>query len=494
MDKTFKTPLRTRIAPSPTGEPHIGTAYIALLNFYFARINNGKVILRIEDTDRLRSKSKFEKKILELLHWLGIQWDEGPDIGGNFGPYRQSERNSIYNKYVEKLINSGKVFKCYRTSEELEKLRKGKFDKALKEKDLQLDYKELKLRKKNNWPYVIRLKVPKEGICVFYDVLRGSIKMNWDQVDSQILIKSDGTPTYHLANVVDDYLMGITNVIRGEEWINSTPKHKLIYEYLGWPTPEFCHLPLLRNPDRSKLSKRKQNNSIEYYRKMGYLPQTIINYLGSIGGIKNTKFSIEDMQSKFDIKSISLGGPIFDLDKLTWLNGIYIRSMEDKKLIKVMYEWAKDYIYKILPSIKPRIKILTDIIPLSEHFFSGLPKLKAEDFKVIALKNTMQIKVLKFLWLQLEYIEKWDKATILYKVKQLSNHFKIKMKTILAPIFIAINGRLISTSVIDTIVIIGKDITIIRIKQAINILGGITLEQENKIIKEYQNKYANSLR
>lgn len=460
--------IRTRIAPSPTGEPHIGTAYIALLNFYFARINNGKLILRIEDTDRLRSKSKFEKKILELLHWLGIQWDEGPDIGGNFGPYRQSERNSIYNKYVEKLINSGKVFKCYRTCEELYKLRKLKFDKALKEKDLQLDYKELKFRKKNNWPYVIRLKVPNEGICVFYDVLRGSIKMNWDQVDSQILIKSDGTPTYHLANVVDDYLMGITNVIRGEDWINSTPKHKLIYEYLGWKIPNFCHLPLLRNPDRSKLSKRKQNNSIEYYRKMGYLPQTIIKYLGSIGGI-----SIENMQSKFDIKSISLGGPIFDLDKLTWLNGIYIRSMEDKTLIKVMYEWSKDYIYKILPSIKPRIKILTDIIPLSEHFFSVLPKLKAEDFKVIALKNTMQIKVLKFLWLQLEYIEKWDKATILYKVKQLSNHFKIKMKTIIAPIFIAINGRLISTSVIDTIVIIGKDITRIRIKQAINILGGI---------------------
>lgn len=467
--------IRTRIAPSPTGEPHIGTAYIALLNFYFARINNGKLILRIEDTDRLRSKSKFEKQILELLHWLGIQWDEGPDIGGKFGPYRQSERNSIYNKYVEKLINSGKVFKCYRTCEELYKLRKFKVDKALKEKDLQLDYKELKFRKKNNWPYVIRLKVPNEGICVFYDVLRGSIKMNWDQVDSQILIKSDGTPTYHLANVVDDYLMGINNVIRGEEWINSTPKHKLIYEYLGWKIPEFCHLPLLRNPDRSKLSKRKQNNSIEYYRKMGYLPQTIIKYLGSIGGS-----SIE----KFDIKSISLGGPIFDLDKLTWLNGIYIRSMEDKTLIKVMYEWSKDYIYKILPSIKPRIKILTDIIPLSEHFFSGLPKLKAEDFKVIALKNTMQIKVLKFLGLQLEYIEKWDKATILYKVKQLSNHFKIKMKTIIAPIFIAINGRLISTSVIDTIVIIGKDITRIRIKQAINILGGRYQNKLNKVSKK----------
>ncbi|CAA3704574.1 Glutamate--tRNA ligase [Candidatus Portiera aleyrodidarum] len=468
--------IRTRFAPSPTGFPHIGTAYIALLNFYFARINNGKLILRIEDTDRMRSKSKFEKKILDLLHWLGIQWNEGPDIGGKFGPYRQSERQYIYNKYVEKLIKSGKVFKCYRTSEELEKLRKCKVDKALKEKDLQLDYKELKFRKKNNWPYAIRLKVPKKGKCVFYDVLRGSIKMNWDQVDSQILIKSDGTPTYHLANVVDDYLMGITNVIRGEEWINSTPKHKLIYEFLGWKTPNFCHLPLLRNPDRSKLSKRKQNNSIEYYRKMGYLPQTIIKYLGSLGGVKTTKFPFinkKTMKAKFDIKSIYLGGPIFDLDKLTWLNGIYIRSMKNESLIKIMYEWVKDYIHKILPSIKPRIKILTDIISISEQFFSGLPKLKAEDFEVIGLKITMQIKVLKFLWLQLEYIEKWDKATILYKVKQLSNHFKIKMKTIIAPIFIAINGRLISTSVINTIAIIGKDLTRVRLKQAINILGGL---------------------
>ncbi|CEL12340.1 Glutamate--tRNA ligase [Candidatus Portiera aleyrodidarum] len=481
--------IRTRIAPSPTGDPHIGTAYIALLNFCFARTNNGKVILRLEDTDRLRSKRKFEKKILESLDWLGLKWDEGPDIGGKFGPYRQSERNEIYKKYVEKLINSGKVFKCYRTSKELEKIRKCKFDKALKEKDLQLDYKELKFRKKYKWPYVIRLKVPNEGICVFYDVLRGKIKMDWAQVDSQILIKSDGSPTYHLANVVDDYLMGITNIIRGEEWINSTPKHKLIYEYLGWKFPEVCHLPLLRNTDRSKLSKRKQNNSIEYYRKMGYLPQTIRNYLGSIAGIKNSikeNFSIEDI--KVDLKAISLGGPIFDLDKLTWLNGIYIRSMEDKTLIKVMYEWAKDSIYKIFPSIKPRIKILTDIIPLAEHLFSGLPNLKTEDFKVISLKTALQIKVLKVLWLQLEYIEKWDKVTILYKVKQLSNHFKIKMKTILAPIFIAINGRLISTSVIETLGIIGKDITRIRLKHAINILGGITLEQEKKIIKEYYKK------
>ncbi|CEI58638.1 glutamate--tRNA ligase [Candidatus Portiera aleyrodidarum] len=481
--------IRTRIAPSPTGSPHIGTAYIALLNFCFARTNNGKVILRLEDTDRLRSKRKFEKKILESLDWLGLKWDEGPDIGGKFGPYRQSERNEIYKKYVEKLINSGKVFKCYRTSKELEKLRKCKFDKALKEKDLQLDYKELKFRKKYKWPYVIRLKVPNKGVCVFNDVLRGKIKMNWSQVDSQILIKSDGTPTYHLANVVDDYLMGISNVIRGEEWINSTPKHKLIYEYLGWKFPEVCHLPLLRNTDRSKLSKRKQNNSLEYYRKMGYLPQTIRNYLGSIAGIKNSikeNFSIEDIN--VDLQSISLGGPIFDLDKLTWLNGIYIRSMEDKTLIKVMYEWAKDYIYKIFPSIKPRIKILTDIIPFSEHLFSGLPNLKTEDFKVISLKTTLQIKVLKVLWLQLEYIEKWEKVTILYKVKQLSNHFKIKMKTIMAPIFIAINGRLISTSVIETLGIIGKDITRIRLEQAINILGGITLEQEKKIIKEYYKK------
>lgn len=479
--------IRTRIAPSPTGTPHIGTAYIALLNYYFARINNGKVILRIEDTDRKRSKSNFEKKILELLHWLGIKWHEGPDIGGKFGPYRQSERNNLYKKYVEKLIKVGKVFKCYRTSEELEKLRKCKVDKALKEKDLQLDYKELKFRKKNKWPYVIRLKVPKKGKCVVYDVLRGSIKMNWDQVDSQVLIKSDGTPTYHLANVVDDYLMGITNVIRGEEWINSTPKHKLLYEYLGWKTPEFCHLPLLRNPDRSKLSKRKQNNSIEFYRKMGYLPQTIIKYLGSLGGVKTTDFYTKNktMKNKIDIKSISLGGPIFDLDKLSWLNSIFIRSMKNEKLIQVMYEWAKDYIHKILPSIKPRIKILTDIIPLSEQFFSGLPKIKAEDFKVIALKNKKQIKVLKLLWLQLEYIEKWDKATILDKIKEVSNHLKIKMKTIIAPIFIAINGRLISTSVINTIVLLGKDITRIRLKQAINILGGITLEQENKLIKEY---------
>lgn len=259
--------VRTRIAPSPTGDPHVGTAYIALFNLCFARQHGGQFILRIEDTDQVRSTPESEQMILDSLRWLGLEWDEGPDVGGPHGPYRQSERGDIYAKYAQQLLDAGHAFKCYRTSEELDELRESRKEAglhlALKPTDLALDAEEQSRREQESWPYVIRMNVPSEGVCVVSDMLRGTIEVDWAQVDAQILMKSDGMPTYHLANVVDDHLMGITHVLRGEEWINSAPKHQLLYEYFGWEMPQLCHMPLLRNPDKSKLSKRKtQRRSI----------------------------------------------------------------------------------------------------------------------------------------------------------------------------------------------------------------------------------------
>lgn len=351
--------VRTRIAPSPTGDPHVGTAYIALFNMCFARQHGGQFILRIEDTDLQRSTRESEQQIFDSLRWLGLNWSEGPDVGGPHAPYRQSERQDIYLQHARLLLEKGKAFKCYRTPEELDELRRerqlaGK-STALKPSDLRLPDDEVQRREAAGAPYVIRMLVPEEeGFCVIDDLLRGRIELDWGMVDAQILLKSDGMPTYHLANVVDDHLMEITHVLRGEEWINSAPKHKLLYEYFGWDMPVLCHLPLLRNPDKSKLSKRKNPTSITFYRRMGYLPQALINYLGRMGWSmpdEREKFSLDEMVASFDIQRVSLGGPVFDVDKLRWLNGLYLREdLDDQAFIAELMKWAfnEDYVLSLI--------------------------------------------------------------------------------------------------------------------------------------------------
>ncbi|HEX5276173.1 MAG TPA: glutamate--tRNA ligase, partial [Fluviicoccus sp.] len=279
--------VRTRIAPSPTGFPHVGTAYIALFNLCFARQHGGQFILRIEDTDQVRSTLESENQILSSLRWLGLNWDEGPDVGGPHAPYRQSERSAIYRKHADDLVKAGHAFHCFCDNHRLEELRARQT--AAKETIgydglcMSLNDSEVQSRLAAGESSVIRMKVPREGVCEIDDMLRGRIEIEWAQVDMQVLLKADGLPTYHLANVVDDHLMEITHVIRGEEWINSAPKHLLLYKYFGWTAPVLCHMPLLRNPDKSKLSKRKNPTSITYYERMGYLPQAMLNYLGRMG-------------------------------------------------------------------------------------------------------------------------------------------------------------------------------------------------------------------
>ncbi|CDZ16390.1 Glutamyl-tRNA synthetase [Candidatus Johnevansia muelleri] len=489
--------IRTRIAPSPTGDPHVGTAYIALFNYCFAQYYDGEFILRVEDTDKDRSTYESEIMILDSLRWLGITWSEGPDIGGIYGPYRQSDRLHIYHKYVNKLILYGLAFKCYRTFKELNEIKKKKT--VLKVKDLKLNNEEYNRRELENYPYVIRMVVPNEGICIIQDLLRGNINIDWTQIDAQILIKSNGMPTYHFANVIDDHIMKITHVLRGEEWINSAPKHQLIYKYFGWKMPILCHMPLLRNTDKSKLSKRKNPTSINYYRRMGYLPQALINYLGHMGwsmsnGIE--KFNIKDMTDNFDIHRISLGGPVFDVEKLTWLNSKYIREdFDDRALIKEICKWSfnEAYIYNILPKIRPRIHILSDIIHIAGHFFYGLPKLELKSFNEVNIEYSKQITIIQFFIWKLEIIKIWKKEEIFFSVKSISEYFKIKLKILLCPIFIAITGSLISTSVIDSILIIGYDITIARLSNAIKIMGNISINKYKKFKTEFNSVFFKQL-
>ena len=488
--------VRTRIAPSPTGDPHVGTAYIALFNLCFARQHGGQFILRIEDTDRVRSTPESEQMILDSLRWLGLEWDEGPDVGGPHGPYRQSERGEIYAQYAQQLLDAGHAFKCYRTAEELDALRESRKEAGLqlafKPSDLALDDAEVTRREQENWPYVVRMNVPSEGVCVVKDMLRGTIEVDWAQIDAQVLLKSDGMPTYHLANVVDDHLMGITHVLRGEEWINSAPKHQLLYEYFGWEMPELCHMPLLRNPDKSKLSKRKNPTSINYYRRMGFLPQAVTNYLGRMGWSmpdEREKFSLSDMMEEFDIQRVSLGGPVFDLEKLTWLNGVYIREdLDDDALLNALREWAfnEAYVKQILPQVRPRVETLSQVMPLAGHFFSGLPELNEDDFNSVKLEKEELVKLLQFLVWRLEAVPAWNKEALLEEVKSLAAHFELKMKAFLAPVFIAITGSASSTSVMDAMAVLGSDVTRARLRSAIDVLGGVSKKQAKRFEKEYR--------
>jgi glutamyl-tRNA synthetase len=387
--------IRVRIAPSPTGDPHVGTAYIGLLNFIYARQRAGKFVLRIEDTDRSRFVGTSEQMIFDALRWLGLGWDEGPDVGGPYGPYRQSERTEIYREHVQMLLASGHAYRSFETAEELEAMRKSQLAAKLPPRyngaHRELPPAQIAAFEAEGRAAVVRLKVPAEGETTFRDELRGDVTFSHNNVDDQVLLKSDGFPTYHLANVVDDHLMRITDVIRAEEWISSTPKHVLLYKAFGWEAPRFWHMPLLRNIDKSKISKRKNPVSLIYYRESGFLPQAMLNFLGLMGGgmpaggadmnltgeaaraanLAAEIFSLAQMLERFDFKRISLGGPVFDLTKLKWLNGEYLRRLTPEAFFAALRStvFADEYLRAIAPLVQTRIETLGQFGDLADFFF-----------------------------------------------------------------------------------------------------------------------------
>jgi glutamyl-tRNA synthetase len=490
--------VRTRIAPSPTGDPHVGTAYIALFNLCFARQHGGEFILRIEDTDQVRSTPESEQAIFDSLRWLGLEWAEGPDVGGEYGPYRQSERGDIYAQHAQQLVDAGHAFHCYRTTEELDVLRAARREQggfaALKPSELKLSDDEVAKRQAANMPYVVRMNVPEgEGPCPIEDMLRGTVELDWGQIDAQILLKSDGMPTYHLANVVDDHLMKITHVLRGEEWINSAPKHKLLYEYFGWEMPTLCHLPLLRNTDKSKLSKRKNPTSILYYQKMGYLPEGLINYLGRMGWSmpdEREKFTLDDMVEAFDIHRVSLGGPIFDVEKLSWLNGLWIREeFTTEQLAERLAQWtlSRGEVQAILPHTQARMETLSDFAPLTSFLYSGMIPVDASQYSALKLDEDQLKEVLQFSLWNLEALRDWDRDAIFASLKALADSMEIKLKDFLAPLFIATSGTTSSFSVMDAMVLLGPDMSRARLRYALNgVCGEVGKKQQKKLDKRYQ--------
>ncbi|MGV6807582.1 MAG: glutamate--tRNA ligase [bacterium] len=487
--------VRTRIAPSPTGDPHVGTAYIALFNLCFARANGGKFILRIEDTDQVRSTAESEQMILDSLRWLGLDWDEGPDVGGEFGPYRQSDRTSIYQQHAQQLIDAGYAFYCFATPDELDEMRKEQMARGETPKydgrGLSLSQEEVQQRLQNGEPHVIRMKIPEEGVCAFEDMLRGSIEIPWSQVDMQVLMKADGLPTYHLANVVDDHLMGITHVIRGEEWINSAPKHQLLYDYFGWDMPVLCHMPLLRNPDKSKLSKRKNPTSINYYKAMGYMPEAVVNYLGRMGWSmpdESEKFSLEEMLTHFNINNVHLGGPVFDVEKLDWLNGLWIRELDDSEFANRVASWAinRDHLGKMIPLVKERVEKFSDLAPLLGFMLSGLPKLSQQDFDGLKTDIETTRKILQFSAWRLDGIRHWQRDDLYQELNQIAQALELKLKDYLSPIFLAIAGSTSAPPLFDSMVILGPDIVRARIRHALESSGGVSKKKLKALEKEYR--------
>ncbi|XID75139.1 glutamate--tRNA ligase [Alkanindiges sp. WGS2144] len=475
--------VRTRIAPSPTGFPHVGTAYIALFNLCFAKQHGGEFILRIEDTDQLRSTPESEQMILNSLRWLGLSWSEGPDVGGPHAPYRQSERMHIYRQYAEQLVQKGHAFYCFASSEELDQMRTEQQARGETPKydgrGLKLSEQEVQQRLAAGEPHVIRMKIPEDGICQIDDMLRGVIEIPWQQVDMQILLKTDGLPTYHLANVVDDHLMQITHVIRGEEWIPSAPKHQLLYQYFGWDMPVLCHMPLLRNTDKSKLSKRKNPTSITYYRDIGILPEALLNYLGRMGWSmpdEREQFTLDEMIGNFDIKRVSLGGPIFDVEKLNWLNGQWIKGLSPAQLLDKILNWAgsRDKLEQVAAAIQPRINRLSDAVNWAGFFFNGLPNISREQFASKKLSEEQVRMSLQLALWRLENLSNWNKDTISQTLMTLAEQMGIKLRDFMPAFFIAIAGSTSSTPVMESMATLGADLSFARLRHALEVLGGVS--------------------
>ncbi|NGX61514.1 MAG: Glutamate--tRNA ligase [Chlamydiae bacterium] len=478
-------PVRVRIAPSPTGDPHVGTAYMALFNLLYARRFGGTFVLRIEDTDQTRSRPEYETNIFEALKWCGLHWDEGPDVGGPYGPYRQSERSGIYKEYAHKLVAKGKAYKCFATPEELEEMRqlgsklggRGGYDRRYRN----LSPEEITSREAEGQPYTIRLKVPLTGECVFEDTIKGRITFPWADIDDQVLLKSDGFPTYHLANVVDDHLMEITHVIRGDEWISSTSKHILLYECFGWEPPEFLHMPLLLGTDGKKLSKRRNPTSIFYYRDSGYLCEAFVNFLSLMGysmpGDREI-YSLDEISQEFDPKRIGLSGAVFDIQKLDWLNQQYlIHNIPEKSLWERIRAWgfSDEFMRRLMPLCHTRIKTFGEFMELCDFFFINHLPYTTELLSPKNLAPEQSCSILQAIIWSMEERENWGREGIEGASREVAEAFEVPHKKVVMPLlFGSIMGKRQGPPLFDSVELLGKDRTRARLLQAIQFLGGLS--------------------
>ena len=485
--------VRVRYAPSPTGLQHIGGIRTALFNYFFARAQKGKFILRIEDTDQERSSEESIQDLYETLNWLNIVPDEGPVQGGPYGPYIQSERTKLYKDYANELIEKGKAYKCFCTSERLDALREEQT--AAKSKQIGYDGKcrnltqqEITALENEGKPFVIRLKVPREGKTTFHDVLMGDItRKNSDVNPDPVLLKSDGFPTYHLANVIDDHSMNITHIMRAQEWIPSGPLHILLYEAFGWTPPLYCHLPMVMGKDGKKLSKRHGSTAVKDFREIGYLPEALLNYVSMVGWSYDDKkefFTEDELCELFSLEKINKAPGVFDYKKLDWYNGMYIREKSDTELVKLLlpYMQSANYIsqkadeeemkklFSIIPLVKERLKVLSDVTEMVKFLYT---EDEVEDATLLLPKKQTLLETYQALkgayGILLQYKDQQDEV-IEEHLMQLSSSLNLKVNGVFMPIRVSVTTSSVSPPLFDSIRALGWDKALLRIEHAITLL------------------------
>jgi glutamyl-tRNA synthetase len=474
-ETTAAHPVRVRVAPSPTGDPHVGTAYAALFNLAFARKHRGRFVLRIEDTDRSRYAEGSEEQIFSVLRWLSLDWDEGPDVGGPHAPYRQSERLDSYRSAADRLLEQGNAYRCWCSADRLARMRQEqqKAKKATGYDRLCYGKTEQERAKLPGFTSeaVVRMLIPEDPPLSFVDLIRGETRA--PRPDDQVILKADGFPTYHLAVVVDDHSMEISHVIRGEEWISSTPKHLLLYDWLGWQRPEYGHFPLLRNPDHSKISKRKNPAArLRWFQEQGYLPAALVNFLALMGYSMpdgREVFSFAEMVEAFSLSRVNAVGPVFDLDKLDWLNGVYLRALSDKEFLRVAEPFlpagvSADDLHWVLTAVQERTKRLAEL-PEQLDWLAGEVAAPTSEL-TSQLDQAAAADVLDAVAATLDTVAPFEPDPIEEALNRLCAERGINRRRMFMTVRVAVTGKRISPPLDETIAALGRARAVNRLRSA----------------------------
>jgi glutamyl-tRNA synthetase len=490
----MSTSVRVRFAPSPTGMLHIGGLRTALFNYLFAKHHGGQFILRIEDTDQNRYVDGAEDDIKDALKWAGLFYDEGPDAPGDFGPYRQSERSELYKKYTQQLLDNGQAYYAFDTTEEIEQMRERsgnsqqKYDSSTRmtmKNSLTLPKDDVDKRIAAGDDFVIRLKVPENETIRFEDIIREEVSFNTADLDDQVLLKSDGLPTYHLANVVDDHTMGITHVIRGEEWLSSAPKHILLYQNFGWNPPQMAHLPLIMSPAGGKLSKRNAEAlgipvNVRDYIKGQYEPDALINFLAFLGwstGDDREILSLDDLIKEFSLEKVSKSGAVFNIEKLTWYNENYLRARTDEDLLPQVKADAvaagfsgvtDDFLLKVIELLKERVSLVSEFLPAGSYYFEA-PSEYDEKSVSKAWKEDTGALVEEYRE-AIEATEDFSATNLKSILSAMVEAKGIGFGKLMLPLRIAVTGIGSGPDLFETIAVLGKNEVDARLKTAISVL------------------------
>jgi len=488
-------PVRVRYAPSPTGYPHVGNIRTALFNWLFARRTGGSFIVRIEDTDVTRKVEGALEAILDGLRWLGLDWDEGPEVGGDYGPYFQSQRLDLYREAARRLVEQGDAYYCYCSSERLQEMRKEQarrrqppgYDRLCRN----LTEAERAQKEAGGTTPVVRFKAPLEGRTGFSDLIWGEVVVENSTLDDFVLLKSDGYPTYHLANVVDDHAMAISHVLRAEEWLPSVPRHKLLYQALGYEMPQLAHLPMILGSDRSKLSKRHGAVSITEYYEQGYLPEAMVNFLALLGWSLDDRtelLSQEELVKNFSLERISRTAAIFNHEKLNWMNGVYIRNLslgdfteralpflEEGLPLEVKRLLASDYVERIMPLIQERARKLAEVPELTDFFF--VDKLDYDPALLIGKKMTgdSSLQALEVSQQRLDQLVSFDEDSLEALLRPLAEELGLKTGQLFGTLRVAVTGRTAAPPLFQTMAVLGKERCLARVNTALGKLRQLSV-------------------